>query len=223
VAGHENPSGSDEDRSEDRSEDAGKAMVSFHQRFGPMIGPFGMAGQSARRCSFCDRREDAVSKLVRARGSYICDRCVRLAVAAIDDPANDRALLRIKPRPVFPSDRVAAEEAIEWAYETVFGGGSDVERCQAIERGANLLPTMRQVQERAPGVHVDVSVEYIRFIDDTEAEVSFVLILPGQNQVPGMHMPSKGYAALDEGVWKVARATYSELIARIGVTCPPPD
>src|ERR1700730_5269783 len=157
-----------------------------------MMGPFGMAGAGARRCSFCDRREDAVSKLVRARGSYICDRCVRLAVAAIDDPASHGALIRIKPRPVYPSDRIAAEEAIERAYETVFGGGSDVERCQAIERGANLLPTMRQVQEHAPGVQVDVSVEYIRFIDDTEAEVSFVLMSPGQSRgAPGIHMPFK--------------------------------
>ena len=96
--------------------------MSIRQRFGPMMGAFGMPGQVARRCSFCDRREDAVSKLVRARGSYICERCVRLAVAAVDDPANDRTLIRIKPRPVFPSDRFAAEEAIERSYETVFAG-----------------------------------------------------------------------------------------------------
>jgi hypothetical protein len=82
---------------------------------------------------------------------------------------------------------------------------------------------MRQVQERAPGVELDVSVEYIRFIDDTEAEVSFVLIWPGQSQAPGRHMPVKGYAVLDEGVWKVARATYAGLIAQIGVVCPPPE
>jgi hypothetical protein len=188
-----------------------------------MMGPFGMTGQGARRCSFCERREDAVSKMVRARGAYICDRCLRVAVAAIDDPANDRTLIRIKPRPVFPPDRVAAEDAIERSFETVFAGGSDVERSQAIERGANLLPTMRQVQERVPGAELDVTVEYIRFIDDTEAEVGFVLIWPGQSQAPGMQIPVKGHAVLDEGRWKVARATYAQLIGRIGVACPPPD
>ncbi len=54
---------SDADRSEDRSEDLteGEAALSFQARFGPMMGPFGMAGQGARRCSFCNRREETVS------------------------------------------------------------------------------------------------------------------------------------------------------------------
>jgi hypothetical protein len=38
-----------------------------------------------------------------------------------------------------------------------------------------------------------------------------------------MQMPFKGHAVLDERVWKVARATYAELIARVGVSGPPPD
>ena len=58
-------------------------------------------------------------------------------------------------------------------------------------------------------------------VDITEAEVSFVIMLPGPIQHPGMHMPSKGYAILEDPTWKVARETYAELVSRIGLALPP--
>jgi hypothetical protein len=209
------------------SDDGENSTVSLRvaPSFGmPMIAPFGMGvGNATRRCSFCDRREDVVAKLVQARGTYICDGCVRLAAAVVDDPANGLKLVRIRPRPVLSIDRDSAEAEIERAFETVLGGDApDQERCRAIESGENLLETMRQVHERVPARNqVDASIDSVRFVDDSEAEVNFVLMLPGPRQNPGMHMPSKGYAVLQDGTWKMSRETYAELVARLGISIPP--
>ena len=91
----------------------------------------------------------------------------------------------------------------------------------AIESGEDLLETMRQVQERFPvRDQMDVSIDSVRFVDDTEAVVRFVIMLPGPIQHPGIHMPSKGYAIIEDSTWKVARETYAELGSRIGLTLP---
>ena len=132
--------------------------------------------------------------------------------------------MRLKPRPAIPADRARRQkEAIERSYETVLGGNaSDTQRCGAIEAGADLLPTMREVK-MIPSTHdqVDVSIEYIRFIDENKTEVGYTLILPGPIPMPGMHMPSKGYTVTHDGRWKMARATYAELVGRLGITIPP--
>jgi hypothetical protein len=189
-----------------------------------MIGAFGIP-DVARRCLFCGRREGAVAKLVSGRGAYICDRCVRLAAEALDDPALGGNVVRIKPPRVNPANRDEAEDAIERAYETVLVSDlSDPERAAAIESGGNLVATMREVQARYPlRTRIDVTIEYVRFLDEDEAEVGFTLLMPGPAAVPGMQIPSRGYAVRQGGVWKMARATYAELVGRLGVTVPPPD
>jgi hypothetical protein len=193
----------------------------------PMIGSFGPmgtgGGNATRRCSFFDRREDVVGTLVRARGSYICDSCVQLAATAIENAATDK-VVRIRPRPVLTIDRDRAEAEIERAFETVLGGDApDTDRCQAIESGENLLDTMREVLARVPVRNqVDASIDSVRFLDDHEAEVNFVLMLPGPHQHPGMRMPTKGYAIVQDGAWKMSRETYAELVGGLGISVPPP-
>jgi hypothetical protein len=122
-----------------------------------------------------------VRHLVRARESYICESCVEQAVQALAGAPVGQKVVRIRPRPGRPVDRDDAEGAVEEAFETVFGTDAALEaRCGAIERGANLAPTMQEAGERFPGpVGIDVSVEHVRFLSDDEAEVSFVLIFPG--------------------------------------------
>jgi hypothetical protein len=188
-----------------------------------MFGAFGMQG-AVRRCLFCERRQDAVAKLVSARGAYICDRCVGLAAAAVADPSTDK-LVRIRPPRVAPPNPSEAETAIEQAFETVLVSGlPDRVRAAAIESGNNLLPTMREVQARAPfRAQLDITIEYVRFVDEQEAEVGFTLLLPGPRPIPGMQIPSRGYAVVQDGVWKMARTTYAELVGRLGVTVPPPE
>ena len=188
-------------------------------------GTIGFGGSGGpRRCSFCGRREGAVEHLVRARGVHICDRCVAQAQEAIASATPGRRLLRIKPVPAHlaAADRDAAEEAIERAYETVFSSEAPVvERCSAIEGGADLTATMQELHDRyAPAQGVDVSVEYVRLLGDDEAEVHFVLFLPGSGASP---LGRTGHAVLVGGEWKVSRATWCGLVGLVGVECPPPE
>jgi ClpX C4-type zinc finger len=213
-------------RDDDDRDDAVVAAPGVVLRAGtgalPPVGVFGFGfgGGGARRCSFCSRREAAVAKLVQSRGAYICDRCVDLAANAIDEDSTER-VIRIRPRSRLTIDRDDAEEEIERAFETVFAAPvSDQDRCNAIESGDDLLPTMAEVRVRFPARdQVDIAVNAIRFLDDTEAEVGYALILPGQAH-PGMQMP-QGYAVQHNGRWKVARETYAAAVARIGVQLPP--
>lgn len=187
----------------------------------PPWGPWGGATAS-RRCGFCGRREESVEHLVRARDVYICDGCVAVAREAIAAAPAEQTVLRIKARAQLPDDPASAEEAIEQAFEVLLGGNATVaERQNVIEGGSNLGPVMQQVEERFPARrHMDVFVEHIRFLDPAEAEVHFVLLFPGGSPLP--RIASTGYAVLSNGVWKVARQTYCELVGRIGVQCPPP-
>ena len=119
--------------------------------------------------------------------------------------------------------RADAEDAIERAYEIVLASGlSDREPAAAIESGDNLVETMREVQSLFPiRPQIDVSVDYVRFLDEDEAEVGYGLLLPGPRPLPGA-FPSNGYAVNEGGTWKMARATYAELVGRAGIVVPPP-
>lgn len=180
------------------SPDDGDEAVDAPERSVVVVGPgaafppFGFPGlgSSARRCSFCSRSEGCVATSVQARGVYICHRCIDFAAAAVANAESSVRVVRIRPKTRLTIDRDEAEDAIESAYEIVFGGlGTDRDRCAAIESGDDLLVTMAEVQQRfAARDQVDVAINAIRFLDDNEAEVGFSLMLPGQNP-PGMAMP----------------------------------
>ena len=179
-------------------------------------------GEARRRCSFCGRREEAVKHLVRVRGVYICDRCVAQADEAVASAAPDQKLLRIRPAVGHIADRDAAEVAVEQAFETVFGGGkSDEEVCQAIEQGDNLGPAIEEARQRNPGTRVlDMSVDYVRFLTQDEAEVQFTLWL---SQFGSSGLPQTGHAVKVGDDWKVSRDTWCGLVRISGVECPPPE
>lgn len=42
-------------------------------------------------CSFCDRKQHEVAKLIAGPGIYICDRCVRSSRPQLDDPTDPKA------------------------------------------------------------------------------------------------------------------------------------
>jgi hypothetical protein len=181
---------------------------------------FGDAGGEPLRCSFCGRRDAAVEHLVRARGASICDRCVAQAHEVVASASPGQKLLRIRPAPG-PADRDAAEAAVERAFETVFNPQTSIEEhCRSIENGDNLGSTMEQVRQRyAPYRTMDVSVDYIRFLGEDEAEVQFTLFVSGFAP-SGMH--HTGHAVRIGGEWKVSRATWCGLVRMVGIECPPP-
>jgi hypothetical protein len=183
---------------------------------------FGGGAPSRKRCSFCGRRDAAVQHLVRARGgTYICDRCVTQAHEAIATAAPSEKMLRIRPTPAQVHDRDSAELAVEQAYETLFNHDLAIpDRCAAIAGGANLTTAMQQVNERYPARDVDVSVDFVRFLSEDEAEVHFVLHLA---QFGPAGMARTGHAVLVGQEWKVSRDTWCDLIGMTGVECPPPE
>lgn len=182
---------------------------------------FGGGGGEPLRCSFCGRRDAAVDHLVRARGVFICDRCVAQANEAIGSAPTDQKLLRIRPAPARVADRDAAEAAIEEAFHTVFSAErSTAERCQAIELGDNLGPTLEEARQRQPATRiVDVSVDSTRFLTEDEAEVQFTLWV---SQFGSSGMRQTGHAVRVGDDWKVSRSTWCGLVRMIGVECPPP-
>jgi hypothetical protein len=182
----------------------------------------GGMGGGPLRCSVCGRSEAAVEHLVRARGVHMCDRCVAQASEALAAVEPGQKVVRIRPTPAHVGDREAAEVAVEEAFETVFNGRVPVEeRCQAIENGDNLAPTIEQARQRRPGAGpLDVSVDSVRFVSEDEAEVQFTLWLAGFGQ---SGMPRSGHAVRVDDGWKVARDTWCGLIRMVGVECPPPE
>jgi ClpX C4-type zinc finger len=183
---------------------------------------FGGGAPSRKRCSFCGRRDEAVEHLVRARGgTYICDRCVAQAHEAIATAPLDERMLRIRPTPAQVADRDSAELAVELAFETLFNPDLPIpERYAAIASGANLATAMQQVNDRYPARDVDVSVSYVRFLSEDEAEVHFVVFVP---HFGASGMARTGHAVLVGQEWKVSRDTWCDLVRMAGVECPPPE
>ena len=52
------------------------------------------------RCSFCDRTEDQVNKLISGPDAFICDRCVDLCKRLLDRKPSQRKLRVLKPKEI---------------------------------------------------------------------------------------------------------------------------
>lgn len=174
-----------------------------------------------RRCSFCGRRDQSVGHLVRSRTASICDRCVVEIGVLLSGADTGQRSMRFKPALSGPADRAAAERDIEAAYEQVFDDDAPPDRrASAIEDGANLVESILEAERRAPvRGDIDVFVDYIRFIDENEAEVRFTLTLGGAG-LPQLN--ETGFAELTDNRWRMARSTWCSLAGRVGVQCPPP-
>jgi hypothetical protein len=167
-----------------------------------------------RRCSFCLRSEERLGRVVRGPAGLICDECLARATTLVAEAGeSDPQQLRLR-RPVVPS--VELEEAmvlVERAFETVFGSGASVDaRLALIEDSADLRTVVERVVAtgRVSG-DPDVWVEHVRFISTDEAEVRWSPLLGGGTQI-SLH----GFAVLDDGVWKVNRASYQQIASMAG-------
>jgi hypothetical protein len=161
------------------------------------------------RCSVCGRGEDRVAHLLVAGGTMLCDTCVRDAAAQLDAlPEDAPARVRLRRRDVGMTDKDAAMRAIERAFEAVIGPLRVAPEAAlwAVEGGADTEPLLRQLHEdsqHAPVVVNDVTVERVRFLDESEAEVSLGIWLAGSPQP----MLQPAHAVIVDGTWRVSRAS----------------
>ncbi len=64
-----------------------------------------------------------------------------------------------------------------------------------------------------------MTADFVRFVIDLVARVSFTVVVgPPRN----MHLGDRlGRAFLVDGIWKVARETFCQIMQVAGVECPP--
>ncbi len=121
-----------------------------------------------------------------------------------------------------PENVQSAELAIRAAFA---GSGTESEDGQSVptvERGETLGPMLVAAKERRLGVvppdaEVVTLVDEIVFLDPDHAAVLFSIMADGRT----MLTRHRGDAVLVDGVWKVARSTFCNLVALAGVPCPP--
>ncbi len=100
--------------------------------------------------------------------------------------------------------------------------GDEGRSVPAVEGGENLGPTLAAAKRNRPEVaarNVEVSIDEVAFVDTGHAAVLYSICVDG-NPVLTNH---RGDAVAMDGVWKVARSTFCELMGMAGVPCPPPD
>jgi hypothetical protein len=181
-----------------------------------------VADRPPERCSFCGRDLWEVGHHVASESAAICHECVAAAqdvieqATAADDPGFEA--LRLPPR-VFgppPLDDLATEK-VRRAFEVALGSEApEQERIAHVEDGAVVVPVLIETSARYP-LPVRADVRAVRFVDEAHANVRFVVHVGLMGP-----MPFTGDAVLEGGRWQVSRATVATLLARAGVTLPPP-
>jgi hypothetical protein len=113
-----------------------------------------------------------------------------------------------------PDDPAAAQAAIAEACARMGETSPDGQALPYVQAGGNLGPTADDARRRHGGDGRDmVAFRRAKFLTPTEA----VIWLRA-----GPLTAYEGRAVLDDGRWKVSRATFCNLVRMIGVVCPPP-
>lgn len=121
------------------------------------------------------------------------------------------------PAPKAPADAAAAEQEVRVNFSTYFDSLTpEADAVPLAADVADILPTLQQAQAASPGGHRTVNVTDVTFVSDTEASVTFDIVLEGATLLPGFI----GGAVLEDGVWKVSRKTNCDLAALAGFSCP---
>jgi hypothetical protein len=176
------------------------------------------------RCALCGRDATHVERMLVSRGVRLCADCARAAVAQLDALPDDApALVRFDVSAPAPADRAAAIVAIERAFDAVLSPLSiPVDDALAFleggERSRDLLETFRQIGASSPTPTSDQTVEWVRFLGETDAEVSLGLWFPGSQQPRVFRVQ----ALLEDGSWKVSRSTVEHFVRLAREHRPPP-
>jgi hypothetical protein len=161
------------------------------------------------RCSLCGRDEERCERVLVAAGVRLCSECARDAVAQLEAlPTDAPKRVRFRRPEVSPTDKAAALAAIERAFDAVIGPMHvAVDDALAFVEGGEpcreLLEVIRDASGHLPVVVNDQTVERVRFLDETEAEVSLGIWLAGNPQP----MLQPAHAVLEDNTWKVRRSS----------------
>lgn len=168
----------------------------------------GPGGRPVPRCSLCGRDEARCDHILVAGGLWLCSDCVRLAAAQLDAlPPNAPRLVRHRRPERAPTDREGAVVAIELAFDAALSPmrlppDEALRYVEGGEQARGLLESLREAAEHAPMASSDQTVERVRFLDETSAEVSLGLWFPGSLQPVLFQV----HAVCEDGTWKVARS-----------------
>jgi hypothetical protein len=166
------------------------------------------------RCALCGRDEAAVEHTLVSRGVRLCSECARAAVAQLDAlPSDAPTVVRFRVPDHAPSDEDAAVRAIERAFEAVLGPlalpvDDALTLLEGGEESRDLLETFRAIGASSPTPTSDQTVERVRFLGESEAEVSLGLWFPGSPQP----MVFPVHALLEDDTWKVSRSTVEHFV-----------
>ena len=117
-----------------------------------------------------------------------------------------------------PADPVPARQAIETAYRKIFESAANRNNNRYLEGAPVLTPAeLRQLQSGYGDItgKLKVRINDFRFLNPTQAALSFDLLLNGQ-PVTGTTI---GQAVFSNGQWKVARVTFCAVMSRANVAC----
>jgi hypothetical protein len=117
-----------------------------------------------------------------------------------------------------PADPVPARQAIETAYRKIFESTANRNNNRYLEGAPVLTPAeLRQLQSGYGDItgKLKVRINDFRFLNPTQAALSFDLILNGQP----VTATTIGQAVFSNGQWKVARVTFCAVMSRANVAC----
>lgn len=166
-------------------------------------------GPSLGRITYFDEDDKRTTQRVATFGGYLDPECQQ-------PPPPPPPLPDATGPP--PADEPAARAAVEQAYTTVFSQADEDrdDRLAAIEDGESVRAASEKIAELYPEIGpTSLKIDEIRFLNETEAAVRFDILLDG-NPITATTV---GRALLIDGTWKIAKATYCELLGRGGVTC----
>ncbi len=179
-------------------------------------------------CSFCGRGSPESGQLISGVDAFICEHCVREWSERLGRGKSTLSTSWVSQRHDVvvagqpPENAEAAAADIRAAFA---GSGTESEdgvSVHTVEGGETLGPVLVAAKEQPRGIApqgatVVTSVDEIVFIDPGHAAVWFSIAVDGTT----MLSRRRGEAVVVDGVWKVARSTFCELMALAGVQCPP--
>lgn len=131
--------------------------------------------------------------------------------------ADEPTTITEPPAPKAPADPAAAEAEVRANFSKVFDSTTpQADALVLVQDAAEIAPTLEQAQAASPGGHRTVAITDVTFVSDTEASVTFDIVLEGATLLPGFI----GGAVFEDGVWMVSRKTNCDLAALAGFSCP---